>query len=70
VHATTPFSACALAQARPTMSCIHLVTRIKTLKNVKHVGVTTNKVPFLMNRQILDARLTKVQEYKIYVCIH
>ena len=32
--------------------------------------VTTNKVPFLMNRQFLDARLTKVQEYKIYVCIH
>ena len=32
--------------------------------------VTTNKVPFLMNRHILDARLTKVQEYKIYVCIH
>ena len=25
MHATGPHSACALAQARPTMSCIHLV---------------------------------------------
>ena len=25
VHASGPHSACALAQARPTMSCIHLV---------------------------------------------
>ena len=30
-HATAPRSACTLAQARPTMSCIHLVDISLTL---------------------------------------
>jgi len=34
VHATTPFSACALAEARPTISCIHLVILISMASSV------------------------------------
>ena len=32
--------------------------------------VITNKVPILKTQQILNAQLTKIEEYKIYVCIH